>query len=385
MKKFFFIIWGDPKFYQTLIFLSQKIASQNSKIYILSRNLDHKKNIIKKINFGNNVTILKCPKIISRFSNFFEYFIFFLFVGFQFFLKKPSSVIFFNKKALYTILLLNVFKFKSNFIYHNFDFDLIKNVHGIKEKIQVKLEFFCSRFCKNIVFPSNERAKIFKKISQNKKSQFFYFLNCFPKKFQTRNNIKFMKFLKDNNLLNKKIICHLGSIGPNHYLDEIVESFNNLNDKIILIIAGNSINNYALYLKKKIKKNNLDKKIYILEDVSNDHWFEILKRSKMGLCFYKQISTSHKFMAGTSQKFNNYVCFNKPMIVNNNKDFKKFKKIHDIFDVVKKNSSKEISLSIKKLLQNKQRFIQIKKNMKKAFSEDLNFEKQFENSYKKFL
>ena len=59
-----------------------------------------------------------------------------------------------------------------------------------------------------------------------------------------------MKFLQENNLLNKKIICHLGSIGPNHYLDEIVESFNNLNDKIILIIAGNSINNYALYLKK---------------------------------------------------------------------------------------------------------------------------------------
>ena len=90
-------------------------------------------------------------------------------------------------------------------------------------------------------------------------------------------------------------------------------------------------------------------------------------------------------MAGTSQKFNNYVCFNKPMIVNNNQDFKKFKKTHDIFDVVKKNSPKEISLSIKKLLQNKQRFMQIKKNMKKAFSEDLNFEKQFENSYKKFL
>ena len=72
----------------------------------------------------------------------------------------------------------------------------------------------------------------------------------------------------------------------------------------------------------------------------------------MGLCFYKQISISHKFMAGTSQKFNNYVCFNKPMIVNNNQDFKKFKKTHDIFDVVKKSSPKEISLSIKELLQN---------------------------------
>ena len=90
-------------------------------------------------------------------------------------------------------------------------------------------------------------------------------------------------------------------------------------------------------------------------------------------------------MAGTSQKFNNYVCFNKPMIVNNNQDFKEFKKTHDIFDIVKKNTPKEIALSINELLQNKKRFMQIKKNMKKAFSDDLNFEKQFKNSYKKFL
>ena len=97
------------------------------------------------------------------------------------------------------------------------------------------------------------------------------------------------------------------------------------------------------------------------------------------------MSLSHKFMAGTSQKFNNYVCFNIPMIVNNNSDFIKFKKRYDIFDIVKKNNSKEISASIKKLLQNKNRYMKIKFNMKNAFLDYLNFEKQFDNSYKKFL
>ena len=87
MKKIFFIIWGDPKFYQTLIFLSQKISSQKYKVFILARNLDHKKDIIKNVNFGKNVTILKSPYFLNKFSNFLEYLIFLLYVSFQFGLK----------------------------------------------------------------------------------------------------------------------------------------------------------------------------------------------------------------------------------------------------------------------------------------------------------
>ena len=55
MKKIFLIIWGDPKFYQTLIFLSQKFSNNQFKVYILSRNLENFKDVIKKVNFGKNV------------------------------------------------------------------------------------------------------------------------------------------------------------------------------------------------------------------------------------------------------------------------------------------------------------------------------------------
>ena len=56
-------------------------------------------------------------------------------------------------------------------------------------------------------------------------------------------------------------------------------------------------------------------KVFILEDISNKLWFEILKKSHLGLCFYKPSALSHKYMAGTSQKFNNYLYFKIPMIV----------------------------------------------------------------------
>ena len=47
-------------------------------------------------------------------------------------------------------------------------------------------------------------------------------------------------------------------------------------------------------------------------------------------------------MAGTSQKFNNYLLFKKPMLVNENKDFNNFKKKFDIFNIC---SSKPIKIT----------------------------------------
>ena len=46
-------------------------------------------------------------------------------------------------------------------------------------------------------------------------------------------------------------------------------------------------------------------------------------------------------MAGTSQKFNNYLLFKKPMIVSENKDFKLFKKKFDIFNFANSDSPKK--------------------------------------------
>ena len=187
MKKFFFVIWGDPKFYQTLIFLSQKLSTDGMKVYILSKNLGNSKDIIKKVNFGKNVELLKSPTFLFGGLNILNYLIFNFFVILQVIKKKPSELIFFNKKALFNILFTKFFLKKANFIYHNFDFELIKNTENFKEKILVKLEFICSRMCNHLVFPSRERASIFKKFSKNKFSEYHSCMNCFPKKFNAKN------------------------------------------------------------------------------------------------------------------------------------------------------------------------------------------------------
>ena len=177
----------------------------------------------------------------------------------------------------------------------------------------------------------------------------------------------------------------MGSIGPGHFIEQIINSAVYIKNEFVVIIAGSPIDKYDEYLQKKIDKLGLSNKVYILKNISNNFWFEILFQSSLGLCFYENIHFSHRYMAGTSQKFNNYILANIPMITNNNRDFSNFKKYYDIFDVVNASNPKNIASKINSLLTNKKRYYKIKKNLKTSFLRDFNFEKQYEKSYETFL
>ena len=90
-----------------------------------------------------------------------------LYLFFNFIKHNPSSVIFFNKKALFTAYLINFIKRNTIFIYHNFFYDLKKNIKNIKVKTLFFLEKYISKFCDILVFPSFERGKIFRNETQN--------------------------------------------------------------------------------------------------------------------------------------------------------------------------------------------------------------------------
>ena len=90
-------------------------------------------------------------------------------------------------------------------------------------------------------------------------------------------------------------------------------------------------------------------------------------------------------MAGTSQKFNNYLYFKIPMIVSDNSDFRKFKKKFDIYEITNSNNPKNIANNIDKIFMNKRRYTKIKKNMSLFFDKQLNFEQQYFKSYGRFL
>ena len=385
-KKIFFVIWGNPKFYQTLISLSKNFSDKNYKVFILAKNTKKKLDITENVDFGKNGKILYNPLHSKYLPNILNFFMFIIYSVFFYLNKKPTHTILFNQHSLFIIPFIKFFRKKNDkIIYHNFDFDFFSNLKTIREKLLSLCEVYLSRFCNYLVFPTTKRANLFQKISKDNKKKFLEFKNCFPKSFSIKKSDKFERFLRYNNLLNKKIICHLGTISPGHFIENTIKSARYIKKNSVIIIAGTSINNYAYDLNKMIKKFNLTNKVFIIENVKNSLWFEILFKSDLGICFYENTNLSHQHMSGTSQKFNNYVFANIPMIVNNNKDFLQFKSNFDIFDVVDPKNPKKIGKSINSLLTDKARYYKIKKNLKISFSKELNFEKQFKQSYGVFL
>ena len=133
-----------------------------------------------------------------------------------------------------------------------------------------------------------QRAKIFKKVSKNNKDNFFEFKNCFPRNFMPKKSNHLEKFLIKYRLKNKKIICHLGSIGPSHFIEQILDSGKYIQNEFIIIIAGSPIDRYQEKLKKKIDKLNLSKKIYIFENIiygdDLDNQLDVIGAFKNELC-----------------------------------------------------------------------------------------------------
>mgnify|MGYP006085420287 FL=1 len=385
-KKIFFIIWANPKFYQTLISLSKHFTKKNYKVYILTQNIKTKFDMLENVDFGKESKIIYHPLYSAYFPNILNFFTFIFYSSFFFLNQRPVGTIFFNQHSLFCLPLIKLFNKKNQkIIYHNFDFNLFSNIKKFREKFLRFSEIHLSKLCDYLVFPTIDRGIIFQKDSKIDNAKLLEFKNCFPKKFLCKKSSKFKSFLKSNKLTNKKIICHLGTISPGHFIINIIKSAIHIDNNSIIIIAGTSVNNYAITLNNIIKKFNLSHKVFIFEDVKNSLWFEILFKSDLGLCFYENTNLSHQHMSGTSQKFNNYIFANKPMLVNNNKDFLRFKKIFDIFDVVDPANPKKIALKIKLLLADRKRYYKIKKRLKTSFLSELNFEKQFEKSYETFL
>jgi hypothetical protein len=385
-KKIFFIVWGNPKFYQTLVSLSKYLSQKDYKVYILAQKINTKEDIIENIDFGRHSKILYHPLHFSYFPNLFNFFTFIIYSLFLFLNFRPANTVLFNQHALFCAPLIKLFKKKNHkIIYHNFDFDLLSNLKTIREKLLRFFEIYLSTICDYLIFPTISRAKIFKKDSNILNTKLLEFKNCFPKNFSPKKSSKFDTFLKKNNLHNKRIICHLGTISSGHFIANIIKSAKYINNNYIVVIAGTVRNKYNVSLIELINKFNLSNKVFLFEDVKNSLWYEILFKSDLGLCFYEDTNLSHNHMSGTSQKFNNYVFANKPMIVNNNNDFSQFKKSFDIFDTVSPNDPKKIALQINFLLTNKARYYKIKENLKISFLKELNFEVQFKKSYETFL
>lgn len=358
------IIWSDPSLYINLIFIAQKLLKQNHKVRIFYRNNNNSDQNLKYFKFLNKADLVKLGSSNSRYFNKISFFFFLVKVLIHNFKKKTDLAIGFNFHGYLTSYLINFFFKNTKIINYNFDYNYLDN--SFSEKIQT---FILKKIIKKAIVsitPSSSRSILYKKKYYLKKKPIDIY-NTFPKDFLKKKNIKDRKI---------KTIIRLGSYNESHNLKNLILSTAYLPDKFKFILAGVSYNNYYEKLRIIIKKKNL-KKVTLLKDVNYSKWFRILKKGDLGIAFYDPVNTSHKNMAGTSQKFNNYLQAGIPCLVNKNQDFVKFNKNYNVLYIQNNNSPKQIAKKIIKIFKEKKIYRKKVKNLKKLFFENLNFENQY--------
>ncbi len=352
-------IWSDPSNYINLLFLIRHYLKKKINIILICQKIEIKNNFyyfVKKNKYLKIIEVIEDGKL-----------------GYIEFYKKKQNAI--KKNNPDTIISVNfislfvsslIFKKKNiNWIYYNFDFDLTKDL-----RLKNFFEKYIIKYVNYIFLPSDSRVKLYKK-KFLRKNNIFALYNCFSKffKIKTYNSSQKYKLLKKN-----KYLVRLGSFYKFHYLEEIALSTKFWDRDFYLVMAGKSYDRYFDKLKEFIKRNNL-KKIILLENISYQLWFTLLKNAFAGFALYKPINVSHKLMGGTSQKLNNYIFAGIPSIVSKSEDILKFNKIYST-SVITNNSPKDIAKRINFLINNKKFYLEKLKKNKRAFDSEFNFEKQ---------
>lgn len=378
MKKIFIILSRDPRSAQIMMFLINSLLNKNYHIELFYYETKLYLDAYEKLNFeSKNIKIhpLKIGK-----SNKFKFIKRIIYILREFKKKKPTHVFTVDKKSFLVIPVLNLFFKQFKKVHIVLDFDDPKD-ETFKEGIITKIQFYFSKYIDLFLFPSSERAKIFFKFSNIINKKFSLLSNHFPINFKPSIGNELDKILENKKLTYSKIVCSLGTIGKNHHHEELIKSVVDWEDNKILIIAGWPNENIIGKLNKIILNNNIQNKVLILTNISEKLWLEILFKSDLGICFYKQDSISHKFMAGPSTKLNNYLLANIPFLACDNEDFQKFNLKYNICELVNPSKPKDIAKKVNELLSDNFKYNLLKKNSKIAFHEKLNFDVQFKKIY----
>jgi glycosyltransferase involved in cell wall biosynthesis len=170
----------------------------------------------------------------------------------------------------------------------------------------------------------------------------------------------------------KKIfyITYAGNFGKAQNFDTIIDAFKSekLNKEVKMILIGSG--KKFEHIKNEIKLNNLKDKIILQKYVNKK---KLLKIYKLSSAFFLSLNDGKSLNKTIPGKFQTYLAFGKPIIVNSNSDINKFIIKNTLGFVSKNKDSKKLIIDINKvskLSENKKKKIYL--SSKKVYEENFN-------------
>ena len=367
MSNILCLYWGNPTFYPYIV-EKLKFLNKKRRIYLVSRSYKdyfYKKKFLNSL--CNNFAIwhLENKKLHAL------TFVLFILLSFCILIfKNIKIVILYDRNATLFFFIAKILRKK--IIYHNFDYnpEVISFKKNFKLFIITKIEKVCAKYCDLLIFSHNFRAKRF--LLNNKINKKYVVAYNGPT-LDNKHDVKKIPKKKIN-------VIWTGTLGKGHSLENIIRSFNYLDNKFNLTIICHYIfskNQYLNYLNNLIITNNLSHRIKIHTTFNYENFIEELKKSHIGLAIYEPINLSHVHMIGASNKINFYMKYSLPIVLSKIEEHINFiKKYKNGVNVNHKNPQ-AIARGIRKIIKNNFNYKKLSLNSFSIFKNEFNFYHKF--------
>jgi len=370
-------IWADPAMYLATTFTARILSETGNSVDLIYRTPNAHFDVASDVNFGDKSRLQRVGSGNIGLLDKIDYIKFIITSVKVTRREKPDAIIGYNTLGFVAAYIASKVSPKSKLIYHNFDFDISTKGLGLLGRLLKRVELFAARSAYITIFPAPERAVKYSGMARLSRAPLSV-LNCFPRFWPKQKTGELHAFLKSKNLFFEQLVIHLGSIDPFHGIEATIRSVLHWKGNWGLIVAGFSNGSYLEEMQKLVSDLGLLKRVIFLPSVSNSLWYDCLYSANLGICLYEPCNLSHSYMAGTSQKLNNYLVAGIPSIVSNSPDFIAFVEKYKTSKVAEATDPLSISQAVNSLLCNPEEYAAYCQAVKQAFESEFNFEKQFE-------
>ena len=311
----------------------------------------------------------------TRILNWISFSTFFILSFFRGLVYRPHLVIVVDFKAVLGGLLLAK-TLSVPFIYYCLDIGVKNEVVGI-QKLLISIERKFSKYFNLIIFPEENRAKVFKNETGIRKKIMVVY-NAVSKNTIPSREISLKSILAERGYTFKWIIFRHGGIGEDQCIEESILAMEHLPREAGLVLVGYSNNEYLKRLKQLILERGLENRVLMLGILQRKDILELLPSVDVGLAIVKPTSINKKFYGTGAVKLAEYIASGIPSVVNDNKIMRELNKEVGAFVFANPYSPESIASAIKEVINNPQKAKRLRQNARKAFETFYNFEYQFE-------
>ena len=188
-----------------------------------------------------------------------------------------------------------------------------ESLWGIRARVWSYIEKRTIGSCDDILMPEKNRITYFKKKYPHIPEPLL--LENFPRE----RDLPTQKFDLFRSIYpirkNQTIILYIGSITPQRYVEELIESMMICSNQFALVILGSTFKGYENILQKKIRQMNLTNKIFLHPPVPHSDILRYMASCDIGIALYRNDNINNYYCA--SNKLYEYIALNKSVLTNN--------------------------------------------------------------------